>query len=184
MVLQVSSVHQLAAIAAGVDGAGNAVQVNLTAYVINAGNDATVAVSVVQAQVLKEAVIPDGSGGLTKPIAVTAMSVQPITVLPVAPLVYVHAATADAKFVITGIYEVQILASIPDSSITVFVYPLNLGLSGSFTLAEGDVRQMSIVPDPFVQGQLDPPQTVVALSGTPTASAPLGAPILSFLAFP
>jgi hypothetical protein len=183
MVLQINSVHQLAATAAGVDGGGNPVQVNVTAYVINAGNDATVAVAVVQTQVLNEAVIPDGSGGFTKPTLVTATSVQPIDVLVVAPLVYLHAAT-DAKFSVNEIYQVQILASVVDSSITVTVYPLNLGLTDSLALGESDVSQMSVVPDPFVPGQLDQPQTVTALSGTPTTSAPLSNPILHRLFSP
>jgi hypothetical protein len=180
MVLQFSGVHQLTATASGVDRAGHAVRVDLTAYVIDAG-DAGVAVSVLETQVLNEAVIPDGAGAFTKPTLVTAISVEPANVLPAAPLVYRHAGPgADTKFAVNSIYEVQVVASMVFGpvSTTVFVYPLNSGLSASIALAKSEVIKMAILPDPEVPGQLDTPDKVVAISGKPASAAPLSAPIL------
>jgi hypothetical protein len=180
MVLPISGVHQLAATASGVDGAGHPVQVDVTAYVIDAG-DVDVAIAVVEAQVLNEAVIPDGAGGFTNPTLVTATSVDPTTVLPVAPLVYRHTGPgADKKFPVNSIYGIQVLAELVGvgASTTIVVYPLNSGLSASIARAKSDVLTLPIVPDPIVNGQLDIPDTVVAISGDPVPSAPLNAFIL------
>lgn len=177
MQLQIISVHEIQAVALGPDAAGKMVVLNVTAYVVNAGN-ADAAVPIVEAQVLKEAIIPDGKGGFNKPTLVQAQSVEPITELLLAPLVYLHTA-GDTKFVINLIYEVQVLAAVPDSSVTISVYPLILGLRPALALAEADVKQMAIVPDPFGSGQLLTPDTTVATGGKPVSAAPLSAPILS-----
>jgi len=175
MVLSISGVHKLAATASGTDQAGHPVQVDVTAYVIDAG-DAGVAVSVVEAEVLNEAVIPDGAGAFTRPTLVTATSVEPSTVLPVASLMYRHKGPgADEKFPVNRIYAVQVFASMlfGNVSTTLFVYPLNTGLSASIALAQNDVIQLPILPDPEVQGQMDTPDSVVAISGIPVSGAPL-----------
>jgi len=181
MVLSISGVRQLAAIASGVDKAGHAVQVDVTAYVINAG-DVETAISVVEAQVLKEAVIPDGTGGFTNPTSVTATSVEPSSLLTSAPLIYRHNGPgADEKFPVTSIYAIQVLASIAfdNASATLTVYPLNSALKPSISLAKSDVMQLPVVPDPEVQGQMDKPDTVAAISGIPVSAAPLSAFILA-----
>ena len=176
----ISGVHQLAATASGVDKAGHAVQVNKTAYVINA-LDVDTAIGIVEAQVLNEAVIPDGTGGFTKPTLVTAISVDPITTLQVAPLVYWRGPGADQKFPITSIYAIQVTASIAldNASTTLTVCPLNTALKASISLAKSDVLQLPVVPDPENPGQLDMPQNVVANSGDPVSSAPLSDVILA-----
>ena len=180
MVLSISSVHQLAATASGMDRAGHAVQVGVTAYVIDAG-DVETAISVVEAQVLNEAVIPDGTGAFTKPTLVTATSVEPSSVLPAAPLIYRHTGPgADEKFPVTSIYAIQVTASIAldNASTTLTVCPLNTALKASISLAESDVIQLPVVPDPENPGQFDIPQKVVANSGIPVSSAPLSELIL------
>jgi hypothetical protein len=180
MVLTVSGVHQLSATASGTDKAGNPVQVELIAYVLDAG-DVDVAIGVVEAQVLNEAVIPDGTGGFTKPTLVTAISVNPATALPVAPLVYRHTGSgADEKFPVNSIYAIEILASMTFGpvSITISVYPLNSDLSGSIARAKNDVINLPILPDPENPGQMDTPDSVIAISGNPVFSAPLSEFIL------
>jgi hypothetical protein len=155
MVLPISGVHELAATASGVDQAGNAVRVDLTAYVIDAA-DAGIAVSIVEAEVLNEAVIPDGTGGFTKPTLVTATSVKPTTTLPPAPLMYRHRGPgSDERFLVNSIYQIQVLASMVfgNVSTTISVYPLNSGLSASIALAKSDVIKLPILPDPEVPGQ-------------------------------
>jgi hypothetical protein len=178
MVLPISGVRQVGATASGIDKAGNAVQVSLTAYVLDAG-DAAIAVSVVETQVLKEAVIPDGAGGFTEPTLVTGESVVQSTVLPVAPLIYRHTVN-DQKFPVSEIYDVQIFASMSFGpvSTTIDVYPLNMGLSASIAQAKTDVLNMQILPDPEQPGQLDVPDTVIANSGIPVSAAPMSGPIL------
>jgi len=180
MVLPISGVHELAATASGVDQAGNAVRVDLTAYVIDAA-DAGIAVSIVEAEVLNEAVIPDGTGGFTKPTLVTATSVKPTTTLPAAPLMYRHRGPgSDEKFLVNSIYQIQVLASMVfgNVSTTISVCPLNSGLSASIALAKSDVIKLPILPDPEVPGQMDTPDNVVAISGTLVPGAPLSAFIL------
>ena len=83
MQLQINSVHRILAVAIGPDAAGKLVVLDVTAYVVNAGN-ADTAVLVVEAQVVKEFIIPDGKGGFNKPTLVQAQSVEPITELPLA----------------------------------------------------------------------------------------------------
>jgi hypothetical protein len=179
MVFQISGMHQLTATASGVDKAGHPVQVNVTAYVINAG-DINTAIGIVEAQVLNEAVIPDGTGGFTNPTLVTAISVDPTGALPVAPLVYWRGPGADQKFPINSIYGIQVVASSAFAgSTTLFVYPLNSVLKPSIALAKSDVLTLPVIPDPEQQGQLDVPDSVVAISGDPVSSAPLSAFILA-----
>lgn len=180
MVFQISGMHQLTATASGVDKAGHPVQVNVTAYVINAG-DVNTAIGIVEAQVLNEAVIPDGTGGFTNPTLVTAISVDPTGALPVAPLVYWRGPGADQKFSVNGIYGIQVTATLTfaGESTTIFVYPLNSALKPSIALAKSDVLTVPLLPDPDNPGQLDTPDSVVAISGDPVSSAPLTAFILA-----
>ena len=63
-------------------------------------------------------------------------------------------------------------------STTISVYPLNSGLNASIALAKSDVIMLPILPDPEVPGQMDTPDNVVAISGTPVPGAPLSAFIL------
>jgi len=176
MVFNISGVHQVVAVASGLDKAGHPVNVDVTAYVLDAG-DAVVAVSVVEKQVLNEPVIPDGTGGFTMPTRVTGNSVVQSSVLPVAPLIYRHTA-GDAKFPVSAIYDVQILASMTFGpvSTTVDVYPLNLGLSASIAQAKTDVLNMKLLQDPEVTDQCDVPDTAIATSAVPVSGAPLSAP--------
>jgi hypothetical protein len=184
MVLTFSSVHQVAATASGFDKNGHGVRVDLTAYVIDAG-DAGTAVSVAEAQVLNEAVIPDGTGGFTTPKLVTGNSVQLSPVLPVAPLIYRHTGSGDEKFPVSSIYDVQAVASIPffHASTTIDVFPLNFGLSASIAEAITEVFTLKIVKDPET-GQLDKPQRVVVNSASPVPSAPSSAPFLIGVVIP
>jgi hypothetical protein len=179
MVFQISGMHQVAAVASGVDKAGHGVQANTTAYVINAG-DVNTAIGIAEAQVLNEAVIPDGTGGFTKPTLVTAISVDPINALPIAPLVYWRGPGADQKFSIDSIYGIQVVASSASAgSKTLFVYPLNSILKPSIALAKSDVLTLAILPDPNNPGQMVTPDTVAAISGDPFSSAPLSEFILA-----
>jgi len=178
MVFKISDVYQVAATASGSDKNGHAVRIDLTAYVIDAG-DAGTAVSVVEAQVLNEAVIPDGTGGFTNPTRVTGNSLQSSAVLPVAPLIYTHTGSGDEKFPVSSIYEVQAVASLPSFQVstTIDVFPLNIGLSASIALAISDVLTMPIVKNP-VTHQFVNPQTVVVNSASPVPSAPWSGPVL------
>jgi hypothetical protein len=181
MVLQINGVYQVAATASGVDQAGRPVKVDLTAYVTDAG-DAGIAVSVVEAEVLNEAVIPDGKGGFTKPTLVTATSVEVSPVLPAALLIYRHKGPgADEKFPVTNIYGIQVYASgFEGANTTISVYPLNAALSASIAVAKSDVLKMPILVDPET-GQMITPSNVAVISATPVPDAPLSAPILIVL---
>ena len=181
MQLPITSLHQVGATAFGVDKSGRPAQVDLIAYVMDAG-DVNVAIAVVEAQVLNEDVIPDGSGGFTRPQRVTAMSVSTIGVLPVAYRMYRHTGpSADEKFPVNSIYEVQVQATLnfegPFTK-TLSVYPLNTALSPSLALAVNDVLNMPIFQDPEDQNKMDKPDTVVALSANPVTNAPISSPIL------
>jgi hypothetical protein len=180
MVLVIKGVHQLAATASGVDKAHHPVQADVIAYVMDA-EDLDVAIAVVETQVLNEPVIPDGTGGFTKPTNVKVTSVVRTTVLQVAPLVYRHTGPgADEKFPVNSIYEIQVVASMSFGhvSTTISVYPLNGALRASIAVAQNDVIKLPILPDPENPGQMDTPDNVIAISANPVSNAPLSAYIL------
>ena len=80
----------------------------------------------------------------------------------------------------TGAYEVQVVASMVFEGVSanLTVYVLNAGLRGSLALAESDLLQVPILDDPEQPGKKDKPDKVVAISGIPASSAPVGAIIL------
>jgi len=181
MAVPINGVYEVSAVATGKDGEGNSVQLELIAYVLDAG-DAGVAVDAVESALLSEPVIPDGAGGFSNPDQVAGVAVAPSDVFPVSPLIYRHLSTgANVKFTVTNIHEILVFASMAFEgpiTTTLNVYPLNRTLSQAIAVAKSEVMTMKILPDPEVPGQFDTPDTVIAISGKAVAIAPAAGLVL------
>jgi hypothetical protein len=158
--------------ATGVDQAGAAVQIELTAYPFDA-DDAQIAVAMIEEEVVNEPVIPDGQGAFTTPQQVTAISVA-ASPLPVSQLVFKREASgSNTKFPVNSIHEVELIASLTSEAVSapVTVYVLNASLGAAITLAKTHVQTMHILQDPWgPPGQMIPPDKVLALGAKPISS--------------
>ena len=165
-------VYMVTTAASGVDQGGQAVVVDVTAYAFDV-DDAGIAVAMIETELLKEPIIPDGAGGSRRPQQITAVAVGPGP-LAVSPLLFKRETSgANTKFPVNSIHEVQVIASLTSASVstTLNVYVLNTSLSAAIALAKSDVQVMYIVPDPWgPPGQMTTPDKVTATSAKPVSS--------------